>query len=349
MGGIGVKGVAMPQLILDGKSLSTPFALAPLAELTEPPFRALVRRLGGCGLFYTPMLSPAAIRAHETHRIPIAEEPGGSDAPLVVQIAPSRHDDVADAIRRLLGQIEPSAIDINMGCAAPRVRRSCAGAALLAEPEAALAIVRTARRAWTGPLFAKLRLPGSGSLEELLAFSKTLVEEGVDAIALHPRLAREGFARIARWERIKELAEALPVPVLGSGDLNTARIGVDRLASSVAAAVMFGRAALKNPWIFREAISILHGTRFAAPSQEEVRDAILALVDQVAARTFPAGRAAARISLVSGYLLDPIPFGRRVAMEVKRLDEPSAQRARIERFLLGPDAARDSRLTSKGG
>jgi len=339
----------MPQLILDGNPIATPFALAPLAELTEPPFRALVRSIGGCGLFYTPMFSPAAIRAHETHRIPIAEDPGVSNAPLVVQIAPSRHDDVADAIRRLLGQIAPAAIDINMGCAAPRVRRSCAGAALLAEPLVALEIVRTARQSWSGPLFAKLRLPGSGSLEELLSFSKALVEEGVDAIALHPRLAREGFSRVARWERVKELAQALPIPVIGSGDLNTARTGVARLASSNAAAVMFGRAALRNPWIFKEAVSIRSGTPFEAPSQEEVRDAILELVDQIAARTFPAGRAAARISLVSGYVLDPIPFGRRVAMEVKRLDEPRAQRARLELFLSGPDAARDSRLTSKGG
>jgi tRNA-dihydrouridine synthase B len=337
----------VPALVLDGRPLPSPFGLAPLAELTEPPFRALVRGLGGCGLFYTPMLSPAAIRAHATHRIPIAEDRGASDAPLIVQIAPSRHDDVADAIARLLGQIAPDAIDLNMGCAAPRVRRTGAGAALLADPAAAFAITRAARHAFSGTLTAKLRLPGAGSLGELLAFARALVSEGVDAIALHPRLAREGFTRFARWERVAELSGALPIPVLGSGDLTTARRGVDRLEASGASAVLFGRAALRDPWIFAKSRSLLCGAPFRAPSREEVRDSILALMAGIAERTFPPGRAAGRISLASGYLLDPIPFGRRAALELKRLDEPRAQIDRLSRFLAGPDAARDSRLTWK--
>lgn len=335
----------MPALVIAGRPLATPFALAPLAELTEAPFRALVRSAGGCGLLFAPMLTPAAIRAHETHGIPIAEDAGPDAAPLAVQIAPSRHDDVADAIARLLGLIAPAALDLNMGCAAPRVRRAGAGAAFLANPAAARDVVRAARASWGGTLTVKMRLPGDGSSGELLGFASMLVSEGVDAIALHPRLAREGFSRTPRWERVAELAAALPVPVLGSGDLTTARLGFGRLASSGAAAVMFGRAALRDPWIFAEAEALRRGAPFPPPSREDVRRSVLALVDGIAARTFPAGRAAARIALACSYLLEPIPFGRRAALELKRTGDPRAQRERLERFLDGPHAGRDSRLT----
>lgn len=319
----------MSQLVLGGRPISPALALAPLAELTDPPFRALVDRLGGCGLLYTPMLTPAAIRAHAAHRIPI--DAPGRRAPLAAQIAPSRHDDAAAAIALLLDLIAPDALDVNMGCAAPRVRRSGAGAALLSLPDAALAIVRAARAAFPGTLTAKLRLPGAGSFAELHAFASMLVDAGVDAIALHPRLAREGFTRTARWELVAELAAALPVPVLGSGDVRTAAGALARLATSGAAAVLIGREALRNPWIFAEAAALRAGRPFAGPTADELRDATVEVVDGVAAWSFPAGRAAARIALLCGYLLERTPFGRRAALELKRLADPAAQRARIER------------------
>jgi tRNA-dihydrouridine synthase len=275
------------------------------------------------------MLTPAAIRAHATHRIPI--DPGRRDGspPLAVQIAPSRHDDVAAAISVLLDLIEPAALDVNMGCAAPRVRRSGAGAALLSHPDAALEIVRTARRAWPGTLTVKTRLPGAGSFDELGSFADALVAEGVSAIALHPRLAREGFSRSARWELVAQLAAALPIPVIGSGDVRTARVGLARLAASGAAAVMIGRGALRNPWIFAEADALMFGRTFVGPTATELRDLILELIDGIASWAFPAGRAAARIALACGYLLDRTPFGRRAALDLKRLSDPAAQSARV--------------------
>jgi tRNA-dihydrouridine synthase B len=347
--------VTLRKLVVGGWTVSPPFALAPLAELTEPPFRALVRDLGGCGLFTAPMLSPAAIRAHETHRIPIDGVRRDGDPPLVVQIAPSRHDYVEDVIARLLRQIAPDGIDVNMGCAAPRVRRTGAGAALLSHPDVAIDLVRRARRAFPGTLTIKMRLPGAGSFEELHEFAARLAAEGVDAIALHPRLAREGFTRSARWELVALLAAVLPIPVIGSGDVRTARAAIDRLAASGASAVMIGRGALCDPWIFAEIAALSAGRVFTPPTTAELRDRILALVDGIAAWAFPAGRAAARIALACGYLLEPTPFGRRVALELKRLDDVGAQRARLERHFdrladdgwSRPDSGRHSSLTSK--
>jgi tRNA-dihydrouridine synthase B len=323
--------VALHNLVVGGKTVSPRFALAPLAELTDPPFRALVRDLGGCGLLTAPMLSPAAIRAHETHRIPIDLGRADGLPPLLAQIAPSRHDDVADAIARLLGLIAPDGIYVNMGCAAPRIRRTGAGAALLSDAGAALGIVRAARRAWSGTLTVNMRLPGAGSFDELHAFASMLASEGVDAVALHPRLAREGFTRVSRWELVAALAAALPIPVIGSGDVRNARAGLDRLAGSGAAAVMIGRGALSNPWIFAEIAALAAGRAFVPPTAVDLRDWVLALVDGIAAWAFPAGRAAARVALACAYLLEPTPFGRRAALEIKRLDDVGAQRARLER------------------
>jgi tRNA-dihydrouridine synthase B len=311
--------------------IDPPLVLAPMAGLTDPPFRRLVARLGGCGLQVTPMLTPAAVRAHEALRIPIGT--GLACAPpLAVQLAPITAVDVADSLPRVLGMLDPAAIDINMGCAAPHVRRSGCGAGLASDPIRAAEVVARARALWAGPLTVKLRAGQSPDPVPLLALLRRLVDAGVTAVFFHGRLMREKFKREARWDLAAALASELPVPVIGNGDLREPSTVLRRLEDSGCAGVMIGRAALSNPWIFAQTAALARAGAFPLPSDEAFGDAILALVDDID-RTYDAGRARARVALALPYVLDRFPFGRRAAIAAAHLPTVAEQRTSVAAFL----------------
>jgi tRNA-dihydrouridine synthase len=331
--------------VLCGVPLDPPFALGPMADLTDPPFRRLISRLGGCGLFYTPMLTSSAVRALEANRLAI--DTGLPDAPpLVAQLAPACADDVLDALPRVLGMCAPAAVDVNMGCSAPRVRKRGAGTSLLADRARIRLVLGAVRGIWPGPITAKIRLPGDGGYDALAALVSLLEDCGVSCVCVHGRTAAEGFRRTARWEPIAALASSCGIPVIGSGDVLSAGTAVSRLERSGCAAVLIARAALRDPWIFRRVERLRAGRELAEPSHEELTAAILSLVDDIRASYDTAGRAAARIGLVVGHLFDRFHFGRRAALEIAGSRDPARQRALVARFL---ERAPESGLTSKYG
>ncbi|MDD5307168.1 MAG: tRNA-dihydrouridine synthase family protein [Deltaproteobacteria bacterium] len=308
-----------------------PLVLAPMAGLTDPPFRRLVARLGGCGLMVTPMLTPTAVRAHEALHIPIGTGVDGAP-PLAVQLAPVTAADVADSLPRVLGMLDPAAIDINMGCAAPYVRRAGCGAGLASDPSRALAVVSQARRLWQGALTVKLRAGESPDPARLLSFLRTLVDAGVTAVFFHGRLLREKFKREARWDLVAALVEGLDVPVVGNGDVGEPCVALRHLSETGCAGIMIGRSALANPWIFAQTAALARDASRPAPSNDAFRDAILGLIEDIG-RSYDPGRARARVALVLPYLLDRFPFGRRAAIAASCLPTVAGQHASVASFL----------------
>jgi tRNA-dihydrouridine synthase len=334
----------MPPCILRGLVIDPPLVLAPMAELTDPPFRRLVSRIGGVGAMVTPMFTPASARAYQARRLPVGT--GLEDAPpLLLQIAPAGPEDVDDSLPRLLLLCSPAGIDINMGCAAPRVRRAGAGAALARDADRAARVVeRTRALAGDRPVTVKLRagdapvchLPdGSAELEEraalLATLGRRLVAAGADGLTLHPRGTPEGFRRRAAWPLVPALARAVGVPVIGSGDIDSPAAALRRLALPGVAAVMLGRFALRDPWLPTATAAARRGLPGSVPSAPERALAILGLLEDVAAAYEP-GRARSRIALLASYVLDPFPFGRRAALDLRRLPDPAAQLASLAAF-----------------
>jgi tRNA-dihydrouridine synthase len=335
----------MAGLNIRGLEIDPPLFLAPMAELTDPPFRRLVTRIGGAGAMVSPMFTRPAARAHQSQRLQVDTGAPGAP-PLFVQIAPSSPADVDDSLSRLLSLCSPAGIDINMGCAAPRILRAGAGAALVRDPAFAAQVVARARDlAGALPLTVKLRAgdtpvgglaEGSAELaacrDRLVDLARRLVDAGADGVVLHPRGTTEGFRRKAAWSLVAALARALPVPVIGSGDLETPSLAISRLASSGCGGVMLGRGALGDPWLPAAAAALLRGETFTGPTLEERGSAVLALVDDISA-TYDPGRAATRIALMASYVLAPFPFGRRAALALQRLPGPAAQRTALAAFL----------------
>lgn len=231
-----------------GYPLSPPFLFAPMEGLGERCMLDELRRIGGAGALFTRFLR---VTASGIAPGPETVLPPHGAIPLTVQLLGRLPARMAEAARRSAA-LGAHAIDLNFGCPSATVTRKGCGAALLDEPDLARAIVRAVREAVSIPLSVKLRL-GVGGRDAWRTVARDAAEAGADLIILHPRTAEQGYAGRADWSAVAEAARILPVPVCGNGDIASGAEAVGRMAETGCAAVMIGRAAVADPWIFRHA------------------------------------------------------------------------------------------------
>lgn len=227
-----------------------PLILAPMAGITDHVYRLMLRQIGGVGLVTMEFISSEAIsrgNARQLRKMVFSEE----ERPLSIQIYgadPERMGVAADIVEELA----PDVCDINMGCPANKVLKGCAGAALMGDPRLARAIVREVRRRVSIPLTVKFRLGVDDARANFLEIGRICEGEGAAAVAMHGRTARQMYTGRADWGRIAELKQALSIPVVGNGDVETAEDAVAMLRETGCDAVMVGRATMKNP------LSLIH-------------------------------------------------------------------------------------------
>jgi tRNA-dihydrouridine synthase len=230
-----------------------PFYLAPMAEISHRAFRELVEGFGGCDSYFSEMISAGALLSggpNEKWYIDAAPKP----EKVVFQLVGADIEQISRAAA-FLDRLECGGIDINMGCSAPLIRKTGAGAAWMASIDRAGELISRVRPFVKRRLSVKLRIGYKDDFEFLVRFCRRLESEGVELITLHPRLVTEKFKRLARWEYISRLKRELKIPVAGNGDIADAS-GLIRRADGCCGAVMVGRAAVRQPWIFAEARNI---------------------------------------------------------------------------------------------
>lgn len=223
--------------------------LAPLAGITDLPFRSVTRPMG-CALAFTEMVSASGLVVGDGGSRRYIET-NGEDRPLGVQLFGSKPEILKEAVRYVTGEIDAALIDFNMGCPARKVLRSGCGAALLKDPAGAALILEALRKATSLPLTVKIRSGWSRSTKNHLEIGRIAESSGIDAVTLHPRTADQGFSGAASWEDIGELRASLSIPVIGSGDILGPPDAERMFSETGCDAVMIGRGALGNPWIFR--------------------------------------------------------------------------------------------------
>ncbi len=263
---------------LGGVAIANRVVLAPLAGIGNWFVRLQAKRYGA-GLAVSEMVSSFAVHHRnertmtEMLRIHPDERAGG---PVSIQLFGHDPDVMASAAERVAAA-GADLIDINMGCPVPKVCKTGAGAALLADPARAVAIARAAARGSGLPVTVKLRSglrPGDNSGIDV---ARRLAESGaVAGICLHPRHASQRHAGLPDYELARELIEALPVPVVLSGGLRTPELAREAFARTGAAAVALARGSLGNPWLFSQLLGISEA--------EPTREQILAEADWVMAR-----------------------------------------------------------------
>lgn len=245
--------------------LSNPLLLAPMAGITNLPFR-LIARQEGAALCFTEMVSVNGLVREGVKTFSLmASSP--EDRPLGIQIFGDDPDLLAEGAR--LAEGYGDLLDINMGCPVRKVVGSGAGSALLREPAKVRAIVRAVRRATTLPLTIKIRTGWTCAEPTFLEIGRIAEDEGCDAVTLHPRSRAQMFEGRADWSRLRELKEALAIPVLGSGDLFRPADVVAMMAETGCDGVMIARGGLGNPWLFRQSLALLRGGEPVPPTPAE--------------------------------------------------------------------------------
>jgi nifR3 family TIM-barrel protein len=230
--------------------------LAPLAGITNLPFRTLCRR-EGAALAFTEMVSVNGLVREGTKTLALLKS-SSEDRPLGIQLFGDTPDQLAEAARMVESYGE--LLDINMGCPVRKVVGTGAGSALLQEPLKIAAIIRAVRAVTSLPLTIKIRSGWHCGDDTYREIGRIAEEEGCDAITLHPRSRSRMFSGHADWNQLRELKGSLSIPVIGSGDLFTAQDCLRMLAETGCDGVMVARGALGNPWIFRQVFELArHG------------------------------------------------------------------------------------------
>ena len=244
--------------------------LAPLAGITDMPFRLICREMGAA-LVYTEMISAEGLirkqKATESLIETCLEE-----RPVAFQIFGQRPDAMAEAARRLSEIAD--IIDINMGCPVKKVVKGGSGAALLKDISHAEEIIKAVVLASSVPVSVKIRT-GWDRPDVAVELAKGAEASGASTVAVHGRTAKQGFSGNADWAEIARVKQAVSIPVIGNGDVCSAHDAARMLQETWCDFVMVGRGALGNPWIFREINSYLYNGSIPEASALEERGAML--------------------------------------------------------------------------
>jgi tRNA-dihydrouridine synthase B len=234
-------------------SIQPPLVMAPLHEITDQPFRRMIRQVGGVGLTVSEMISSEAlIRSARKAQAMMA---GDGEHPYSMQLSGSIPEHLAQAAA-MAQAAGADLVDLNMGCPASNVTSGGAGSALLKDIRLAESCVTAMIKAVTIPVTVKMRAGWDNSQKEradYLDFLRMFEAVGVRALAIHPRTRAQQYEGSADWALIARAVDAgVSFPIIGNGDVNTPEDARRMFRETGCAGVMIGRAALTNPWIFRQ-------------------------------------------------------------------------------------------------
>lgn len=240
---------------------------APLAGVTDKAGREMAR-LFGCGLVYTEMISDMGLVYKQQRTLELAAVAGESGM-VAAQVFGSKPQTMAEGAR-ILEKLGAQLIDINMGCPTPKIVRNGEGAALMKNSTLARDLLRSVVDAVTVPVTVKIRKGWDEDSINYVEIALLAEAEGVQAVALHPRTRQEFFSGNADWEAIKTLKSHLTIPVIGNGDIWSAADALQMVKQTGCDAVMIGRGAMGNPFIYRETVALLeHQQVLPGPSLRE--------------------------------------------------------------------------------
>ncbi len=308
--------------------------LAPMAGVTDTVFRRLIRNQGGCGLIMTEFTSSHGILKSVGARKPtrtfryLAFEP--EEHPISAQLFGSDVQVMADAAR-VCQDLGFDAVDINFGCPVNKVVKCNGGSGLLRDLPLVESILKAVRAALSIPLTMKFRAGWND--EELVAVKMAKLAEdcGLQAVALHPRTREQGYSGKADWTRIAEVKQAVPnMVVIGNGDIMTPEDAVRMVQETGCDAVMIGRAASSNPWIFRQIRQYLETGRYDHPVEHQRYEIMRTYYEMLRDRDEP--DAAGKMKQFATYFTHGVRNGSKLRVEIYHCAEPQQILEQVDAF-----------------
>ncbi|MEX6501547.1 tRNA dihydrouridine synthase DusB [Pseudomonas zhanjiangensis] len=319
----------MSALRIGPYTLPNPLILAPMAGVTDRPFRQLCRRLGA-GLVVSEMVT-SDVRLWNTRKSSLRLLHQGDPEPRSVQIAGGDPQMLAEAARRNV-ELGAQIIDINMGCPAKKVCNKAAGSALLKDQALVREILQAVVAAVEVPVTLKIRTGWDRQNKNGVEVAKIAEQAGIVALAVHGRTRADLYTGEAEYDTIAAIKQAVSIPVFANGDIDSPEKAKAVLAATGADALLIGRAAQGRPWIFREIEHYLRtGEKLPAPGLLEVERILLEHL--AALHAFYGDVMGVRIARKHvGWYLATLPGAREFRAQFNRLDSTDAQCASVRQF-----------------
>lgn len=252
--------------------IKTPILLAPMAGVTDYPFRVLCKEQGA-GIVYSEFVSAHGIIRENSKTLKMIKF-SDFERPIGIQIFGDTPQVMHEAAKNISDKFSPDIIDINYGCPVPKITKKGAGSAALKDlclmDEISSAVVDAVPNI---PVTVKMRAGWDKSSLVIPEAGMRLEKLGIKAITLHPRTTKQSYTGNADWKLIKLLKESISIPVIGNGDVKTAQDVLEMMKQTGCDGVMVGRAALGNPWFFNEAVSLFHEGK--SPSTPSISQRII--------------------------------------------------------------------------
>ncbi|MDO4441148.1 MAG: tRNA dihydrouridine synthase DusB [Moraxella sp.] len=266
-------------LTIGNQTIHNRLIVAPMAGVTDNPFRRLCKSFGAGHAVSEMIIADTALYARKKSLYRANFD--GEIAPISAQIAGAEPDKLAEAARFQVAN-GAQIVDINMGCPAKKVCKKLAGSALLQDENLVKALLESAVDAVDVPVTLKTRLGFANGQENILRVAKIAEQAGVAAIAIHGRTREDFYTGQARYELIKQVKENLSIPVIVNGDIDSPQKAKAVHEMTGADAVMIGRAAQGNPWIFRDIHHYLDiGELLPKPDMDELRNIVLSHLEEL--------------------------------------------------------------------
>ena len=301
---------SLPAAVTIGSVTVSPATfLAPIADITDGPFRRIVREFGGVGAMFTEMISSDAYtrKCERTlHMARFTEQ----EKPLFFQIVGKEPDRMANAAE-MAAAAGADAVDINMGCPSSTITRHGSGSALLKDLKLAELIVSAVRKRISIPLTIKIRSGWNNQSLVFPEFGKMAERNGVNVILFRGRTRKEMFRDSVHYDQIAQLKSMLSIPVIGNGDI-TGRESLSRMMDTGCDGIMVARAAIKKPWIFAELTSDTHVSPGFLLSIMEKQ--FLEMAD-----IYPEKLALHKMKIFTGWYSRSIPGGKQLRVNLNKI------------------------------